>query len=378
MVRAVARARSARTYCVPGGSATTPKRCTKRWPRPPPTSSSPPAAQRAGPVDHLRPTLARVGARNCSSRAYAYGPATPCCCAELSARDGQRGRRHRQRRTSSACPAIRWPRSPVCVTLAAPLIRTLADRADRAPPCASLTARCTGTPATPGSCPSPTRRRRPRPGPSTTTARHAARHRHRQRPGRRAARRATRRAPRCETCIPLPWCRTGVTAHRRPRVNDRVPHRLRAPAPHRSVGPAAPGGAASPRWRSPSSRLTVLIVYFDRAATTTTPTARSSFLDAVYYTTVTLSTTGYGDIAPVSEGARHHQHPARHTAPRAVPDHPRRNHARGRSPTAPASSGACPAGGPQLRDHTVVVGFGTKGRSAAQTLLLHRCSARTG
>ena len=29
-----------------------------------------------------------------------------------------------------------------------------------------------------------------------------------------------------------------------------------------------------------------------------------STIDALYYTTVTLSTTGYGDIAPVSQGAR--------------------------------------------------------------------------
>ena len=51
---------------------------------------------------------------------------------------------------------------------------------------------------------------------------------------------------------------------------------------------------------------TVLLVYFDRGgyADNSDPTKQVDLLDAVYYATVTLSTTGYGDIAPVSAAAR--------------------------------------------------------------------------
>ena len=51
---------------------------------------------------------------------------------------------------------------------------------------------------------------------------------------------------------------------------------------------------------------TVLLVWFDRDGynDANDPTTRSSFVDAIYYTTVTLSTTGYGDIAPVTDRAR--------------------------------------------------------------------------
>ncbi|MDT9592560.1 potassium channel family protein [Nocardioides zeae] len=51
---------------------------------------------------------------------------------------------------------------------------------------------------------------------------------------------------------------------------------------------------------------TVLLVYLDREGYTDNndPTREVGFVDAIYYTTVTLSTTGYGDIAPVSTPAR--------------------------------------------------------------------------
>jgi voltage-gated potassium channel len=113
---------------------------------------------------------------------------------------------------------------------------------------------------------------------------------------------------------------------------------------------------------------TVLIVYLDRDGYRDNADDRLSFLDCVYYTTVTLSTTGYGDIAPVTDGARIANimlvTPLRvlfliiliGTTLEALTDRTREQWrlARWRS---------------QLRDHTVVVGFGTKGRSAAQTLL---------
>ena len=51
---------------------------------------------------------------------------------------------------------------------------------------------------------------------------------------------------------------------------------------------------------------TVLLVYLDREGYRdgNDPKNEISLLDAFYYTTVTLSTTGYGDIAPVSDQAR--------------------------------------------------------------------------
>ncbi|MGZ8750321.1 MAG: potassium channel family protein [Pseudonocardia sp.] len=48
----------------------------------------------------------------------------------------------------------------------------------------------------------------------------------------------------------------------------------------------------------------VLIVYIDRDGYEDSKGGEISLLDATYYATVTLSTTGYGDITPVSAGAR--------------------------------------------------------------------------
>src|SRR5215217_7920491 len=50
--------------------------------------------------------------------------------------------------------------------------------------------------------------------------------------------------------------------------------------------------------------LTVLIVYLDRDGYRDNGGGEISVLDATYYATVTLSTTGYGDITPVTPGAR--------------------------------------------------------------------------
>ena len=49
---------------------------------------------------------------------------------------------------------------------------------------------------------------------------------------------------------------------------------------------------------------TVLIVWLDRDGYTDSSDGEVDLIDAMYYTTVTLSTTGYGDIAPVSPQAR--------------------------------------------------------------------------
>ncbi|GAB3349707.1 potassium channel family protein [Modestobacter lapidis] len=49
---------------------------------------------------------------------------------------------------------------------------------------------------------------------------------------------------------------------------------------------------------------TVAIVYLDRDGYTDNNGGEISLLDATYYATVSLSTTGYGDIVPVTSGAR--------------------------------------------------------------------------
>jgi voltage-gated potassium channel len=110
-----------------------------------------------------------------------------------------------------------------------------------------------------------------------------------------------------------------------------------------------------------------LIVAVDRDGYRDSSDGSVSLLDAAYYTTVTLSTTGYGDITPVTSGARLVNivlvTPLRvlflvilvgttlEVLTRRTRQHWRL--ARWRS---------------SMRDHTVVVGYGTKGRSAVKTL----------
>ncbi|MCX5082902.1 potassium channel family protein [Streptomyces sp. NPDC001939] len=112
---------------------------------------------------------------------------------------------------------------------------------------------------------------------------------------------------------------------------------------------------------------TAIIVWVDRSGYNDSSDGSVDLLDAFYYATVTLSTTGYGDITPVSDGARIVNifviTPLRvvfliilvgttlEVLTERTRDEWRLN--RWRS---------------NLRDHTVVVGFGTKGRSAIQTV----------
>ena len=49
---------------------------------------------------------------------------------------------------------------------------------------------------------------------------------------------------------------------------------------------------------------TVAVVYLDRHGYRDSTDGSISLLDALYYSTVTLSTTGYGDIIPASDSAR--------------------------------------------------------------------------
>jgi voltage-gated potassium channel len=113
--------------------------------------------------------------------------------------------------------------------------------------------------------------------------------------------------------------------------------------------------------------LTVGVIYLDRDGYRDGDTVGLSLLDSIYYATVTLSTTGYGDITPYSDGARLINvvlvTPLRvlfliilvGTTLEVLTERTREDFRlkRWRS---------------NLRDHTVVVGFGTKGRSAILTL----------
>ncbi|QES52461.1 Ion channel protein [Streptomyces venezuelae] len=114
--------------------------------------------------------------------------------------------------------------------------------------------------------------------------------------------------------------------------------------------------------------LTVLLVYVDRDGYHDNANETLDFLDCVYYATVTLSTTGYGDIVPYSDSARLMNilliTPLRvlfliilvGTTLEVLTERTREEWRLNRWRK-------------QLRDHTVVIGFGTKGRSALQTLL---------
>ena len=112
----------------------------------------------------------------------------------------------------------------------------------------------------------------------------------------------------------------------------------------------------------------VAIVYLDRAGYNDNVDGEVTLLDALYYSTVTLSTTGYGDIAPVSESARLVNvlviTPLRilflivlvGTTLEALTYRSREawRVTRWRN---------------SMQDHVVIVGFGVKGRSAVKTLL---------
>ncbi|PBC78655.1 voltage-gated potassium channel [Streptomyces sp. TLI_235] len=113
---------------------------------------------------------------------------------------------------------------------------------------------------------------------------------------------------------------------------------------------------------------TTLIVWLDRDGYHDDAGGPLDLLDAAYYATVTLSTTGYGDITPVSDGARLTNifviTPLRvlfliilvGTTLEVLTERTRLQWRIGRWRST-------------VRDHTVVIGYGTKGRSAVGALL---------
>jgi voltage-gated potassium channel len=109
------------------------------------------------------------------------------------------------------------------------------------------------------------------------------------------------------------------------------------------------------------------VVYLDRASYTDSQ-GEVTLIDAIYYATVTITTTGYGDITPVADHARVVNAvvitPLRimflvllvGTTLEVLASHGRRiiQDSRWRR---------------QLHDHTVVIGYGTAGRSAVRSLI---------
>lgn len=117
-----------------------------------------------------------------------------------------------------------------------------------------------------------------------------------------------------------------------------------------------------------------LIVIVERGSYTDTHDGNVSLVDALYYTTVTLTTTGYGDITPVTAGGRLLNAlvvtPMRlifvvllvGTTLKALTRQSRDEFrlARWRK---------------HVRDHVVVLGYGTKDRNAARELVLKGTTA---
>ena len=115
----------------------------------------------------------------------------------------------------------------------------------------------------------------------------------------------------------------------------------------------------------------MLLVYFDRDGyidNNDPPRLRVDLVDSIYYTTVTLSTTGYGDIAPVEPHAR---------LINAFVITPLRIAFLvlliGTTLEVLASQGRemfrVARWRKNMGDHVVVIGYGTKGRSAVETLI---------
>lgn len=114
---------------------------------------------------------------------------------------------------------------------------------------------------------------------------------------------------------------------------------------------------------------TVLLVWFDRAGyrDNNDPTGEVGFIDSIYYTTVTLSTTGYGDITPATDRAR---------LINAIVITPARIAFLvlliGTTLEVLATQGRemfrVARWRRNMQDHVVVIGYGTKGRAAIDTL----------
>lgn len=138
-----------------------------------------------------------------------------------------------------------------------------------------------------------------------------------------------------------------------------------------------PAGRTASPWRRLLARLglamalllfVTLVAYLGRDGYRDIDDSGISFLDALYYSTVSITTTGYGDITPVTDEARLVTTllitPARilfliiliGTTIEVLAER-----------TRTAFRERIWRSG--LKDHTIVIGFGTKGRAAIETLL---------
>jgi len=153
------------------------------------------------------------------------------------------------------------------------------------------------------------------------------------------------------------------------RLTDRPDHSLvgviRMPEP--DVNPIT-AIARRVVWALLALGAAVLIVYLDRDGYRDSDGSPLSLLDCLYYATVSLSTTGYGDITPITPGARLVNvlviTPLRvlflivlvGTTLAVLTERSRQAFRIQRWRSA-------------VRDHVVVVGYGTKGRSAVSAVL---------
>lgn len=113
--------------------------------------------------------------------------------------------------------------------------------------------------------------------------------------------------------------------------------------------------------------IVIALVYFDRGAYTDGHDSSVSLIDAIYYATVTITTTGYGDITPIEPHSRMINAvvvtPLRimflvllvGTTLEVLANEGRRMLLDGHWRK-------------NMRNHVVVIGFGTKGKSAVDTL----------
>ncbi len=88
------------------------------------------------------------------------------------------------------------------------------------------------------------------------------------------------------------------------RAEERQGSNLRTRLPHRTVVPPVQQVARRVLMALAVLLVTVVLVYADRDGYHDNADDRVDLLDAFYYATVTLSTTGYGDIVPRSDSAR--------------------------------------------------------------------------
>ncbi|WP_048833241.1 potassium channel family protein [Nocardia cyriacigeorgica] len=139
----------------------------------------------------------------------------------------------------------------------------------------------------------------------------------------------------------------------------RIPRHARSPA--RAIGVRIGSAIAA-------LGLAVVVVYSDREGYTDAVDGQVSLLDSAYYATVSLSTTGYGDIVPLTDRARVANTfvvtPLRvfflivlvGTTLAALTEDSRQAFRIQRWRR-------------RIRDHTVVIGYGTKGRAAVRAML---------